>query len=319
MKFHTKFFAFCAVVSGVNGFVVKNPNKVLRDASVASYFGNPEEGQAEAGLGMPGPAGPGGAMQSSASPAGAQMQSGDIWDTLSPVKVQGGSLRTWSFTTHTVERVQVLLKTEGRPLNANVELWQGPDNTPQKMGIYIEDGSVRPFNCVIETPKAMGNAIAIYNTSPLEYPLVAGVKGEIEGSGANVVPFAEKLSEMSSFETVQGGGTIRTYPFPPTVASVQVLLRTDGRPLNARIELLQGPNNNKQIMEIYTEDGDARPFCCVIDCPGHGNVVRIVNTAPVEYPLVACVEPYLLDEESMSIGAGGDEFFIISDSLTGMR
>ena len=237
MKIHTKLLALCAITSGVNGFVVQNPNKVSRDVSAASYFGSPEEGQAEPGTGMPGPAGPGGAMQSQPGPAGqgAMEQSGDIWDTLSPVKVQGGSLRTWSFTTHTVERVQVLLKTEGRPLNANVELWQGPDNTPQKMGIYIEDGSVRPFNCVIETPKAMGNAIAIYNTSPLEYPLVAGVKGEIEGSGANVVPLAEKLSDMSSFETVQGGGTIRTYPFPPTVASVQVLLRTDGRPLNARI------------------------------------------------------------------------------------
>jgi len=224
------------------------------------------------------------------------------FDEINTVTVQGGSLRTCSFN-EKVERVSVYLKTEGRPLNANVDLWQGPDNAPQKMSVYLEDGSLRPFCATIESPGS-SNAVAIRNTGQMEFPLTAGIDLDMSIDNGPAIT----LFQTSDSRTVQGGAVFTT-PFPPSVQSVQVMLKSDGRPLNARVELLQGPNNNKQVMEIYTEDGQERPFYAILDTPGSGNVIRIVNTATVEFPLTASVEPYIVDnnysDNDYSTGNGG--------------
>jgi len=217
--------------------------------------------------------------------AGPGLGRGSLQSTIPEVTVQGGSLKTWAFSSPAVERVQVVLKTEGRPLDADVELWAGPDNTPHKMRVYVENGASRPFSAVLETPRGP-NTIAIRNIGQLEFPMAA----QVEAVSA-VGPLAGEMASGVGSMTIQGGA-LRTYPFDPMVDSVQVLLRTDGRPLNARLELLQGPNNNKQVIELYTEDGLDRPFYAVLETPGSGNVVRIVNTATVEFPLTASVSAY---------------------------
>lgn len=213
------------------------------------------------------------------------------------ILVQGGSLRTWSYRSPLVEQVEVVLSTEGRPLDADLELWHGPDNTPCKLRAYVENGQERPFSAVIATPRGP-NTIAIRNIGQIEFPLAAKVTAK------DVITPSEDATKSAT--TIQGGA-LRTYPFDAIVKSVEVYIKTDGRPLNARIELLQGPNNNKQVVELYTEDGFTRPFFCVIETPGSGNVVRVVNTAPVEFPMTASVFPYAIDHELSSYeNLGGD-------------
>ena len=224
----------------------------------------------------------------------------EIRTKVKPIQVQGGSLKTWSYMSPAVQRVNVVLGTEGRPLDADIELWQGPDNTPHKMRVYSENGSIRPFSAIVETPRGP-NTIAIRNIGQLEFPLAAHVAAETSGPSVHDTELAD------SPVTIQGGA-LRTFPFDPMVESVMVLLKTDGRPLNSRIELMQGPNNNKQVVEVYTEDGMDRPFYIVLETPGHGNVVRIVNSATVEFPMTASVEPYLVggNDHAMDPVIGGD-------------
>merc|ERR1711988_1614388 len=54
---------------------------------------------------------------------------------------------------------------------------------------------------------------------------------------------------------------------------------------------------HKQVIELYTEDGCDRPFFCLLETPGSGNVVRVVNTAPVEFPMTCAVVPNSINED----------------------
>lgn len=195
----------------------------------------------------PSPGGPAAPLANADPPAATMQKSKDIWDTLPQIVVQGGALRTWSFGGASVETVQVLLKTEGRPLNSDIELWQGPDNTPQRMQVYCEDGDLRPVSLMIGTPLD-SNAVAIYNTAPLEYPLIACVQ-----ASNGMESLGELTDALREYSRIVQGGAVYTCPFTPAVESVQVLMETDGRPLNARVELLQGPNNVKQVYEVRSD------------------------------------------------------------------
>lgn len=304
MKFSTPVLTLCALYSA-DAFTVQAPAKAATKLQASQPFFLDTNGDTATRSAPPAPQqsqNVGSAVRNDSGPMmskfNAPRPTKDVFEDIEPVKVQGGSLKTCSFD-EAVNRVSVFLKTTGRPLNANVDLWQGPDNSPQKMSIYLEDGNLRPFRATVESPGS-SNAIAIRNTGQMEFPLTAGLECDMTDS----VSPSEILLANSEYRTVQGGA-VYTTPFPPSVQSVQVSMKTDGRPLNARVELLQGPNNNKQVMDIYTEDGSERPFYVILDTPGSGNVVRIVNTATVEFPLTASVEPYIVDDTIMEESSSG--------------
>ena len=92
----------------------------------------------------------------------------------------------------------------------------------------------------------------------------------------NYAPRSSAFAPAIGGKTVQGGA-VESFPIDPSVDSVQIFLQTEGRNLEAKVEVLQGPNNVRQEIEINEDYGYDRPFSCVLDTPGYGSVVRITT------------------------------------------
>jgi hypothetical protein len=241
-------------------------------------------------------------------------------DPVAGVEVQGNA-RTMFNTSyrHDTGRQQVYLTTEGRPLEADVELYEGPNNTPTRLRVYSEDGQLRPFRTTIASPNARGNGLSVRNVGPLEFPISASVRNNNAYDGDSIGYNQQHGSIMDNNDiwnssdgsarrgtqprqttampttterkTVQGG-SLKTFTIPESVAAVQVVIVTDGMPMYANVELWGCGGHVKQVAQIYNDNGSSRPFTAVVDTPGGGpNTICVRNTGPMAYPIKVSIEP----------------------------
>lgn len=210
----------------------------------------------------------------------------DIWTSSAPVRVEGDTLKTWDLKDASTERVQLAIKSQGRPVDANIELWHTPSYIPTKFRVYTEDGRLRPVDTIIETPKHP-KTVAVFNIAQQDFPFEATVAHT--GSGKAY----ESLKGIAP-DHIQGANTVYSYTFGPEVDSVAVLLSTASsgeRNMKARVEVTSGPNQVKQFVELYASSGYKNPFYAVLATPGDSNVVRVINENTVEFPFDAWVVP----------------------------
>ena len=157
----------------------------------------------------------------------------------------------------------------------------------------------RPITTIIETPKHP-KTVAIYNKAQAEFPFEAIV------TNTGLAKPYESLSGVEA-EHIQGG-RITSYTFGAEVKSIQILLKTVERNMKAKIELTQGPNQTKQIVEMYASSGYKNPFYIIMATPESFSTVRIINENTVEFPFDAYVLPYEYETEDLTkplMGGGG--------------
>ena len=243
-------------------------------------------------------------------------------------RVEGNTRKTWSFNNLAKDRVQVALTSEGRPVNADIQLWLGPDWTPFSLKAYSEDGKLRPIQTLVGT-RNKAAMIEVRNVGEYEFPFNAAsnyAKGamallpQARPNPAFLLPSQSRrlLSQApeplfqftpptplarsvhaphlpsptrlpqeipaTSTPVRVDGGALRSFPLDPECEQLEVVLNTDGKQLNARVELLNAPNNPKQTFEVFTNNGELNSLCVCFNTIDPGNTVRIVNLAPVEFP-----------------------------------
>ncbi|KAG7342580.1 hypothetical protein IV203_017822 [Nitzschia inconspicua] len=231
-----------------------------------------------------------------------------VWETSKVQTIEGGCLKTFTMDSPEVEHVQLLLKNDGTPLNAKADVFCGPGNAPMQLAVYSDDGARFPFSGVICTPYMVSHSIGVKNSGPIdENPMNAVVLADMEHiygnrkdshlyDQGNLAQLTHRLLEFGTLRRIHGGDD-QVFAFHKPVESVQILLKTDGRPCQARIELCSDGDTIAQVVEVYSEDGHARPFFAVLDTPGLSNMVRVVNVGDPSFPISACVEPFMVDAD----------------------
>jgi hypothetical protein len=227
-----------------------------------------------------------------------------------PETIQGsGSRRTWDTSRH--DQTQVVVGSpSGRPVYANVQVWEGPNNTPASMRLYSEDGAMRPWQAGFQNTFRSGgsSSLNIRNTGPMEFPVEATITGSYDGSRGQKVgdqikqatKEAEKEQQqrqrtmtptksLLKSQTVQGG-SLKTFSVGPSCEAIRMELFSEGRPMYAVVEMWQGPNNIQQCAEIYSDNGNDRVWSAIIPTPGYSCTIAIRNIGPMAYPISATVD-----------------------------
>jgi hypothetical protein len=206
-------------------------------------------------------------------------------------RIEGQTRKTWSFNDLSKDRVSVAVGSEGRPVHSDIDLWIGPNYTPFKLNAYSEDGRLRPIQALVGTRSKSAN-IDIVNTGPSDFP--------IKAAASYATPAMAAISQRPKGEICQGSA-IRSYAVEPSTEQVEVCLRTDGKQLNAKIELLNSPNNPKQTYQVFTNNGELNSLCVCFNTPDTMTTLRIHSKATVEFPLYINLNEITAESRSMEV------------------
>lgn len=209
-------------------------------------------------------------------------------DDLPMVKIEGGkSLRTYKMP-QGCDRCQVMLKTNGRPMKALIEIWCGPIRRTHMLDIDLQDGRKTPVRELVKfknTDSAGPMVLRIGTKESFEFPVFAGVQPLTPEQSEEFNKNTELVWMTRGIKTYsQGAKTIRRIPIPGAVDKIQLVVWAKDvgkKSFRAKIEILQGPNNVKQLYTLQC-GGGSQPYHAIFETPGPGWALRLTNLKNLE-------------------------------------
>jgi hypothetical protein len=237
-----------------------------------------------------------------------EMYPGDI-----PLKrMEGeGTIHTYQMPSY-ANRCQYEFRTDGRPLKAKIEMWIGPIRKTHNLEIYMQDGKQTPYRGTLKFKNDKGPQVLKVRTLGTQaFPIWAGVSVPSPERSEEIADLTNKVWDANPKELIQGGetmpktpgGAVRTFPIATNVDQVQILFwskNVGSRSCKCLVEVLQGPNNKKQVYDLHLSGG-SQPYHAVYSTPGEGWTIRLMNKNFLEFPFEVVVLPYKLGESGPAI------------------
>jgi hypothetical protein len=206
--------------------------------------------------------------------------------------LQGGkTIRTYKMPPGTL-RAQYMLRTNGRPLKAKVEVFIGPARTTHTCNVDSMNGKESPVRGTIQFKKDVDPMLRITTTGPSTFPVEVGLTVPSPVRSEELAAITTETFDTAPVKMLSQGGTapndnvgsVRSFEVPADVDAVQLVTwsRDVGKKsLKARVEVLKGPNSQRQTIYLQC-GGSTQPWHGVIETPGAGWIIRVRNLKYIE-------------------------------------
>uniref|UniRef100_A0A7S2NUH6 Uncharacterized protein n=1 Tax=Leptocylindrus danicus TaxID=163516 RepID=A0A7S2NUH6_9STRA len=153
--------------------------------------------------------------------------------------------------------------------------------------------------CVISSAAAFApvnvnsnNAFALKSTPQNEVDASTWAADLSDTSSSSVSSEEEHMNIFPvepTWETVQGGKTVKTYKMPQWANRAQYFIKTNGRPLDAMAQLWVGPLRNVHTMQINNQNGALTPFKATMSFKKLAPTLKISTSEHLELPITCGV------------------------------